>query len=247
MTDPSWHYVIDGKRAGPVSAAELSLLIAEGTLTSDSLIWQPGMEGWEPAGDRFPHASPPPVPGVSDLPRAGQRRAPQPQPEETTGIDGLYVHSPARSFTEAIWVCLSNYITFSGRASRSEYWYFFLFSFLAGLLATVFDGIFFGFSGDDAAGPLNSIVNLALLLPMVAVGFRRLHDINRTGWWIGGFWLALIGGGFLIGVLSVNGGATFGAGVMLLGIAALVYFAVMLVFLCTRGALLHKWVEGFPV
>ena len=74
-------------------------------------------------------------------------------------------------FVQAIKTCLGQYATFSGRASRSEYWWFFLFQVLV-MVAT-------GMLGDV----INGLASLALLLPALAVGTRRLHDIGRTGWW----------------------------------------------------------------
>jgi len=74
-------------------------------------------------------------------------------------------------FVQAIKSCLGQYATFSGRASRSEYWWFFLFQVLV-MVAT-------GMLGDV----INGLASLALSLPALAVGTRRLHDIGRTGWW----------------------------------------------------------------
>jgi len=75
------------------------------------------------------------------------------------------------NFGQAISSCLSNYATFSGRASRSEFWWFFLFQVL--LMAAV----------SMISEKLTGLVNLALLLPSLAVGARRLHDIGKSGWW----------------------------------------------------------------
>ena len=86
-------------------------------------------------------------------------------------------------FVQAIKSCLGQYATFSGRASRSEYWWFSLFQVLV-MVAT-------GMLGDV----INGIASLALLLPALAVGARRLHDIGRTGWWQ---LLLLTGIGFLV-------------------------------------------------
>ena len=75
------------------------------------------------------------------------------------------------NFGQAISVCLSKYATFTGRASRSEFWWFVLFQILVSLAA--------GMLGNVVGG----LVNLALLLPSLAVGARRLHDIGKSGWW----------------------------------------------------------------
>jgi uncharacterized membrane protein YhaH (DUF805 family) len=85
-------------------------------------------------------------------------------------------------FGEAIASVLKNYINFSGRAPRSEYWFWTLFLLIIGIVAAVIDAVAFpGSSGGD--GPVSLIVTLGLLLPNISVSIRRLHDIDRTGWW----------------------------------------------------------------
>jgi uncharacterized membrane protein YhaH (DUF805 family) len=87
-------------------------------------------------------------------------------------------------FMTAVRTCLSKYVDFSGRARRSEYWYFALFTFLVNIVTTIVDTIL-GTDFDDTSGGLvSSLVSLALLLPSLAVGVRRLHDTDRSGWWI---------------------------------------------------------------
>lgn len=76
-------------------------------------------------------------------------------------------------FSTAIKTCFSKFIDFTGRARRSEFWYFFLFSFLLQLLIEVV-------TGSDA---LSGLASLGLLIPSIAVGARRLHDTGRSGWW----------------------------------------------------------------
>src|SRR3954451_157680 len=85
------------------------------------------------------------------------------------------------NFGEAITSVLKNYVNFSGRAARSEYWYWALFLLIVGILTAVIDGLVFSASGGN--GPVSLIVALGLLLPNLAVAIRRLHDIDRTGWW----------------------------------------------------------------
>jgi len=81
---------------------------------------------------------------------------------------------------ESVKTCFSKYVTFSGRATRSEFWWFMLFCFLGGLVLGLIDGAIFGFG---AVGIFALIFQLAVILPSLAVGARRLHDIGRTGWW----------------------------------------------------------------
>ena len=75
------------------------------------------------------------------------------------------------NFGQSITSCFSQYATFSGRASRSEFWWFFLFQILVSVAASM------------VSEKLSGLVSLGLLLPALAVGARRLHDIGRSGWW----------------------------------------------------------------
>ena len=80
---------------------------------------------------------------------------------------------------------LRKYAEFSGRARRREYWFFVLLCIVAMIVAGIIDGIL-GMTGLVAGlyGPVTLIVSLALLVPSIAVGVRRLHDTNRPGWWL---------------------------------------------------------------
>jgi uncharacterized membrane protein YhaH (DUF805 family) len=80
-------------------------------------------------------------------------------------------------FGQAISSGFSNYVGFSGRACRSEYWYWILFYFIGAIVAEIIDAVL----GITAIYPLFS---LAVLLPGIAVAVRRLHDLDRSGWWI---------------------------------------------------------------
>lgn len=94
----------------------------------------------------------------------------------------------------AVKTCFRNYVTFRGRAPRSEYWWFVLFFFLGSALLAVIEGVFLGV-GETAripggwewhsdGGPLTGLFALAMILPMLAVTVRRLHDIGKSGWWV---------------------------------------------------------------
>ncbi len=87
-------------------------------------------------------------------------------------------------FVTALKTCLRKYATFSGRASRSEFWYFMLFTWLVSLVAMVLDQSFFGGgTAENPVMPLTSILQFATALPVLAVSARRLHDVGRSGWW----------------------------------------------------------------
>ena len=84
------------------------------------------------------------------------------------------------SFADAIRSVFSQYVGFSGRARRSEFWYWTLFQIILGVIASILDRAVF----DRNNGAFSVVVGLALLLPSLAVAVRRLHDSGRTGWWL---------------------------------------------------------------
>ena len=95
-------------------------------------------------------------------------------------------------FGQSISTCMGKYATFSGRASRSEFWWFYLFVTLLSWGASIVGAVTMG--GDPMLQEiLPIIVSLALLLPMLAATTRRLHDTGRTGWWQL-LYLTIIGG-----------------------------------------------------
>ncbi|HKK77233.1 MAG TPA: DUF805 domain-containing protein [Saprospiraceae bacterium] len=78
---------------------------------------------------------------------------------------------------------LRSYSDFSGRARRSEFWYFVLFNFLISLGLGAIDAIL-GLEMGGNVGILGLLYSLFVLIPSLAVAVRRLHDTDRTGWWI---------------------------------------------------------------
>jgi uncharacterized membrane protein YhaH (DUF805 family) len=87
------------------------------------------------------------------------------------------------NFVEAIKSGFSNYVTFSGRAVRSEYWFWVLFTVIGSIVAMIIDAAVLGYS-PGAASPIAGIFDLVTFLPSLAVGARRLHDTDRTAWWL---------------------------------------------------------------
>ncbi|MEZ5752279.1 MAG: DUF805 domain-containing protein [Paracoccaceae bacterium] len=79
------------------------------------------------------------------------------------------------TFTTAIQTCFQKYVTFDGRAARSEFWWFVLFQLIVNVVAS---GVF------GSKSIIALIITLALFLPSLAVGVRRLHDIGKSGWWV---------------------------------------------------------------
>jgi uncharacterized membrane protein YhaH (DUF805 family) len=102
-----------------------------------------------------------------------------------------YGEVAAMSFSDAVKTCFSKYVTFTGRASRPEFWFFTLFIIILDIVVTLID---------LAIGSqiLSLIVGLGLLLPSITVTVRRLHDTDRSGaWWFIGLvpiigWIVLL-------------------------------------------------------
>lgn len=111
------------------------------------------------------------------------------------------------NFTESIkTVLFQKYATFNGRASRSEYWWFYLFTFLIGFIGLLNE-------------VLNIIIGLLILIPSIAVAVRRLHDTNHSGWHLLGSFGFFAAGGFI----AAAGGEDFGVFIVFLGIIYLLY------------------------
>jgi uncharacterized membrane protein YhaH (DUF805 family) len=75
------------------------------------------------------------------------------------------------NFQDSIKICFTKYADFTGRASRPEYWWFFLFTLLASIVLSALNQY------------VSWLFSLATMLPSFAVGARRLHETNRSGWW----------------------------------------------------------------
>ena len=87
------------------------------------------------------------------------------------------------SFNDAVTNCLfNNYIGFDGRASRSEYWFWILFTFVVYFIIGLIDAFLFGMEPTDPQW-IGDIFSLIFFLPGLAVIVRRLHDVGRNGWW----------------------------------------------------------------
>ena len=110
---------------------------------------------------------------------------------------------------------LKQYVDFSGRARRTEYWMFTLFNLIIAVVLGFIDralgfGSFTGNTSGDVAfsaslGLLSGLYSLAVLLPSLAVGVRRLHDTDRSGWWLLIGLIPLIGGIVLLVFFVLEG------------------------------------------
>ena len=79
---------------------------------------------------------------------------------------------------------LKQYTVFDGRARRKEFWYFVLFNVLISFGLAIIDFKTGLYSAEYEMGLLSSLYSLAVLIPSIAVGVRRLHDTDRSGWWL---------------------------------------------------------------
>lgn len=79
---------------------------------------------------------------------------------------------------------LKKYAVFGGRARRKEYWFFFLFNIIISFIVGLIDGFTGSFNPEAGIGILGAIYTLAVFIPGLAVSVRRLHDTNRSGWWL---------------------------------------------------------------
>jgi uncharacterized membrane protein YhaH (DUF805 family) len=93
---------------------------------------------------------------------------------------------------------LKRYAQFTGRAPRAEYWWFYLGTVIAGFFAGVLDGL-------THIEVFQTVLNLALIVPSLAVTVRRLHDTDRTGWWLVAIIPSMVAGF----VATVTAGAAF--------------------------------------
>ncbi len=89
---------------------------------------------------------------------------------------------------------LKKYAVFDGRARRKEYWFFALFNLIAMIILSMVDATIGTYDMESGFGVLSTIYGLAVLLPSIGVGIRRLHDTDRSGWWLLIAFVPLIGG-----------------------------------------------------
>jgi uncharacterized membrane protein YhaH (DUF805 family) len=157
---------------------------------------------------------------------------------------------------------LKRYAEFGGRSPRAEFWWFFLFMMvvylamwfvavgaIGGMAAAQSEPSMGMIGAFGAAGLFMILFWLALLIPTIAVQVRRLHDLNRSGWWIGGFYLLYaIYMAVLLGVLGAGiaagmegspdptpGTSALFAGTGILALVMMAYGIVLLVFYCLPG------------
>lgn len=95
-----------------------------------------------------------------------------------------------------------HYVDFDGRATRQQYWMFFLMVFIASIVLSIVDGVL------STNAVLVGLFQLAVFLPSIAIAIRRLHDIDKSGWWLLISFVPIVGAIILIVLLVLKGDAT---------------------------------------
>ena len=186
----NYYIIYNGQQVGPMPKEQL---VAYG-LNPTSKVWCEGMPNWADAStvvdlhpllypqqppmppyqggyqQQPPYQQPPYQGGYQQQPYQGGYQQHQPYQggyqQQPYGGQPAYYNEPQEiGFGDAIKICFKKYADFEGRARRSEFWWWYLFTFLVGLVPY-----------------LGWIASLAFLLPSIAVGVRRLHDTGRSGW-----------------------------------------------------------------
>ncbi len=90
-------------------------------------------------------------------------------------------------------IALKKFAVFSGRSRRKEYWYFILFYIIISVVLVFIDDMTGTFDAETGLGVFSGVFALAMLIPSLAVSVRRLHDTDRSGWWLLISFIPLIG------------------------------------------------------
>ncbi len=228
----NYFIAVNGQQLGPFALEDLA---AQG-ITAQTLVWHEGMTGWAPAST---------LPELASIlvasPEATQYQQPQQvyqqpqqpyqqpqqafqQPQQPPYMGQGYNQQPPMpqpetiGFMDALKICFSKYADFSGRARRSEFWWFVLWYMILSICTC-------------------GIGMLVLLIPYYAAGTRRLHDTGHSGWWIVGGLVFSVIVNFLSFLTNpaLNGSGNFSGGLFavysILAIVCLIYSIAVFVFL----------------
>jgi len=164
-------------------------------------------------------------------PPYGQPQQPYVPPQQPYGQP-----PPMMGFGDAIRICFEKYVNFTGRARRAEYWWFYLFSVLVRIGTSILDA---AATQGGRFAPFSTLGSLALLLPWLAVWTRRMHDTNRSGFWVLGFCMGLLVLGISLGVgLAMQEDTHSDGSVVLIGLSSVGLLGVLvwsIVMLCLEG------------
>ncbi len=218
MDQKIWYYADGDEPVGAFSKQDLLHFKAIGRINDTTLIWCEGMEKWSPLETKFSV-------GQTNTDIKPPALAPNTVATNPANIEtGDNQVGEKRTFFEAIKVCFQKAFVFSGRASRSEYWWFILFSVLIGAIS--------GFV-DFALSSFSALVSLILFFPSLAVAIRRMHDVKRSGWWVGSLYLSPLA--FFLPVILATSGQDATWLFAVIGFIYLLNVGIVLVFSLKKG------------
>ena len=167
MSD-KYFYAVGGRRHGPITLEEIKSLAARQELKRTALIWTEGMAAWQPAGQTTAifEGLPPDLEPLTE-PVTLPPTLPQAEAQNSA------------NFLNEYFQVLRKYAVFNGRADKREFWTFFFVNLAVSVGLAIIDGIMEG-----QPGVLYGLYNLAVIIPYIGVGIRRMHDTDRSGWWI---------------------------------------------------------------
>ncbi len=189
-----WHYADAGATKGPFSADQMAAMVQSGTIGMHTQVWSPTMAGWAPLAQsplaaHMPQRPPPAPPSAPGMPgggypsaQAAMHSAGQHAAAAGAALSAATGSGIIANMIAAVTTCLNKYVDFTGRAARPELWYFVLAAFLMNIVIAIADAVL-AFIGLWFS-PLGLLFALALFLPSIAVGVRRLHDSDRSAWWL---------------------------------------------------------------
>ena len=161
----NYYIIYNGQQVGPMPKEQL---VAYG-LNPSSKVWCEGMPNWADAStvaDLQPLLYPQQPPTPQQPPYGGQPPYSQPGYQQRPyGAQPANNYSQEIGFGDAIKICFNKFAEFEGRARRSEFWWWYLFTVLVGWIPYI-----------------GWLASLVFLIPTLAVGARRLHDTGRSGW-----------------------------------------------------------------
>ena len=151
--------IVNGQQVGPMPKEQL----VNYGLCPTSKVWCEGMPNWADAST---------VPDLQSILYPQQPPTPQPphqggyqQPQPPYGGAPSYNHPQEIGFGDAIKICFNKFADFEGRGRRSEFWWWYLFTVLVGMVPYI-----------------GWIASIVFIIPSLAAGARRLHDTGRSGW-----------------------------------------------------------------
>lgn len=185
-----------------------------------------------------------PGPGYGQPPQPpyGQPQQPYSYPQPPYGQPQQFYAPPGgrpldMDFPQAVRICFEKYATFSGRARRAEYWWFYLFTIVLRIVTGILDSAIQ--HGDTRFAPFGVIGFLAILLPWLAAWTRRMHDTNRSGFWVLGFCIAMFGLAVGLGIgLAMQADTHSDQADIMVGLFGLALVGVVIwsiVMLCFKG------------